>query len=333
MPENFEINFDVLKQNLEFLDEGLLIVDSGLKIVIANQRFVELLDIPERMKQSGTTIEEIFLYKAERGNYGPDQTEVLVASKLARARLMQAHQFRWTRPDGTVVEVKGNPLPGGGFITLYRDVTRDAEETRLRAEELNAAHKLQTSLMPSDRFLQGIAADCGLQIKALCRQADEVGGDFWGLHQLDENRVAFFLVDTVGHGLVASLNAFRVHTFISQYFANWQSLDGWVAWVNGQMLDLLETGHFATFVFGILDRQNRQLTYAAGGYPPFLLGRFGDEADPVFADTKGLPLGVSRNMKSEIRELLLPRDWSLLFYSDALIEEEYDHKNFLMAMS
>ncbi|MBT3703587.1 MAG: hybrid sensor histidine kinase/response regulator, partial [Alphaproteobacteria bacterium] len=90
MPENFEINFDVLKQNLEFLDEGLLIVDSGLKIVIANQRFVELLDIPERMKQSGTTIEEIFLYKAERGNYGPDQTEVLVASKLARARLMQA---------------------------------------------------------------------------------------------------------------------------------------------------------------------------------------------------------------------------------------------------
>ena len=39
------------------------------------------------------------------------------------ARLKQAHVYERTRPNGVMLEIRGVPLEGGGFMTTYLDVT------------------------------------------------------------------------------------------------------------------------------------------------------------------------------------------------------------------
>ena len=54
-------------------------------------------------------------------------------SRLALARRFEPHHFERVRPDGTVLEVRGNPVPGGGFVTTYADITeRKRAERELR---------------------------------------------------------------------------------------------------------------------------------------------------------------------------------------------------------
>jgi hypothetical protein len=326
-PEN--LSTASLLESLGRLDEGLTIFDSGLSLVVASERFFELFDLPRRFRKPGTTAEEIIRFNARRGEYGPGDSETQVQERIARYKRIRTHRYRHARPDGQVIEVRGSPLPDGGTISSYRDVT---SETRLAEQQSNdhrIAHQLQASLMPSAALLKQISADCGLSVRALCRQADEVGGDFWGIQKQNNRSVAFYVIDTVGHGFTASHNAFRIHTLVAQYFSTWESLEGWVDWVNRQMLDLLDVGHFATYVFGVIDLNEKQLTYSAGGYPSFLVGQSGSNTEPAFADTSGLPLGISSDKPNVIRTINLPHDWILLFYSDALIEAEVSERQYL----
>jgi diguanylate cyclase (GGDEF)-like protein/PAS domain S-box-containing protein len=60
-----------------------------------------------------------------------------VSEAVDRARAMQAHRFKRTRPNGRIVEVAGNPLPDGGFVTTYADITeKETAENAIRVSEM-----------------------------------------------------------------------------------------------------------------------------------------------------------------------------------------------------
>jgi diguanylate cyclase (GGDEF)-like protein/PAS domain S-box-containing protein len=77
--------------------------------------------------------ETIVRYRAERGQYGTGDPEEKVREVLERARRMEPHVFEHQRPNGEAVEVRGLPLPDGGFITIYTDISeRKHSERELR---------------------------------------------------------------------------------------------------------------------------------------------------------------------------------------------------------
>ncbi len=122
---------NILKATLEAMDQGISVVDKDLHMNALNRRFCELLDFPETLVQDGATFEAFARYNAERGEYGPCDVEEKVREMVERARQPQPHRFRRTRPDGRIIEVRGNPLPGGGFVTTYTDVTEQEHLTQL----------------------------------------------------------------------------------------------------------------------------------------------------------------------------------------------------------
>ena len=63
------------------------------------------------------TLEMILRVNAVRGEYGPGDPDEQVRTRLDLARKAEPHMFERIRPDGTVIEVRGTPIPGGGFIT------------------------------------------------------------------------------------------------------------------------------------------------------------------------------------------------------------------------
>ena len=127
----------VLRATLENIDQGLLAVDGDLRMIARNQKFVDLLGLPEHIVEAATTYADFVRYNVERGEYGPGDPEEQVKERIATARQPLAHRFERLRPDGTVLEIRRNPTPGGGFVTTYTDVTvrRRAEEDARRARE------------------------------------------------------------------------------------------------------------------------------------------------------------------------------------------------------
>ncbi|MFZ2853725.1 MAG: PAS-domain containing protein [Rhodocyclaceae bacterium] len=114
----------VLQTVIEFLPCGISMFNAELEMVMHNQNMCAMLDFPDALFAGGLpSLRTLFLFNAGRGEYGPGDPDVLADQLCERARNMQPHVFERQRPNGTVLEVRGRPLPGGGFVTIYTDIT------------------------------------------------------------------------------------------------------------------------------------------------------------------------------------------------------------------
>jgi len=117
---------------------GVSVVNGELRVIAYNQLFKQLLDFPDALfADPQITFEAVIRYNASRGEYGSENLEQRIAEILERARHPVAHMFERERPNGTALEIRGTPLPGGGFITIYTDITarKQAERELMRLHE------------------------------------------------------------------------------------------------------------------------------------------------------------------------------------------------------
>lgn len=182
--------------------------------------------------------------------------------------------------------------------------------------ELAAARRMQASLLPGAALLEQIEHRYGVSVAARYAPCTELAGDLWGAWLIDESRFGLFALDVIGHGTIAAINAFRIHTLLQQQTE--RSRPGCLLEnLNRALCPLFPTGQFSTFFYAVFDTTANQLAYAAAGYPNPLLGD--DSAERVL-DGKGLPLGIRPSARYETRIAAWAPGTSLLIYSDAVSE-------------
>jgi two-component system sensor histidine kinase/response regulator len=129
---------DVMKTIIDNFPGGISLCDADLRFTAYNDQFKELLDFPTSLFAKGwVDFEELARFNANRGEYGPGNTEEQVQAVVARAQNFQAHRIERARPNGRWLEMRGTPIPSGGFVTSYIDITRrkEAEEITRKAKE------------------------------------------------------------------------------------------------------------------------------------------------------------------------------------------------------
>ena len=129
----------ILRTIIENIPGGVSLMDGDLNFVAFNKEFGRLLDLPdELLSHTPLPMMQVALFNAQRGEYGPGDPEQIAAKIVERARHPQSHIFERRRPDGRVLEVRGSPLPGGGFVTIYTDISarKQSEERLLLAEKV-----------------------------------------------------------------------------------------------------------------------------------------------------------------------------------------------------
>lgn len=124
----------ILFSTLEHLSQGVSVVDSELKLVAWNKAYLELFDYPEGMIRIGRPVAEMVRFNAERGLFGSGVAEEQVNKRIAHMQKGTTHVFQRVRPDGSVIEMRGNPIPGGGFVTSFTDITEHVRAVQQLAE-------------------------------------------------------------------------------------------------------------------------------------------------------------------------------------------------------
>lgn len=125
--------------SLEHLPHGVSVVDADLRVVAWNSRYQQIFRYPSELLEIGRPIEDMLRYNARRGWLGPGSADEAVQRRLDHLRNRQPHVHERELPDGTVLEIRGNPLPDGGFVTSYADITSykaSARDLRTLADTL-----------------------------------------------------------------------------------------------------------------------------------------------------------------------------------------------------
>lgn len=129
---------ETLQVIFENFPGGVVHYDDELHLVRHNEEFRRLMEYPADIAKTKPHLSEILQYNAEHGEYGPGDPKELAAARLKEFCSGLAIANERTRPNGTVLEIRGTPLPGGGIVASFFDVTsrKQIEEQLVRNEEL-----------------------------------------------------------------------------------------------------------------------------------------------------------------------------------------------------
>ncbi|MCG9597896.1 hybrid sensor histidine kinase/response regulator [Vibrio sp. Isolate25] len=135
--ELYDFSRGLLQGAIEHIGQGIAVVDKQLRLVAWNQRYLELFVFPQGLIQVGRPIADVIRHNAEQGLCGPGDPEDHVRRRIYHLEQGTRHTSSRVRPDGRVIEVQGNPMPGGGFVMSFTDITvfRDAEQALKDANE------------------------------------------------------------------------------------------------------------------------------------------------------------------------------------------------------
>ncbi|WP_421134222.1 PAS domain-containing hybrid sensor histidine kinase/response regulator [Alteromonas sp. A079] len=122
--QSFQFNHEVLQSSVQHIEQGISVLDDKLKLLAWNERYVELFYYPRGFLKAGMPISDILDFNAQRGLFGngdeaPQEIEKRIGHMLKGSR----HKYVRKQPDGKVIELNGSPLPGGGYVTTYSDIT------------------------------------------------------------------------------------------------------------------------------------------------------------------------------------------------------------------
>jgi len=127
----------LLRSAIENANEGMSIINDELQLVAWNSQYVAQFNYPENMLFVGCPIARLIRHNAESGLCGPGEIEFHVQKRLNFLRSRDPHHSERTREDGRVIRMEGNPLPDGGFLMVFSDITafREAERVLQQANQ------------------------------------------------------------------------------------------------------------------------------------------------------------------------------------------------------
>ncbi len=198
-----------------------------------------------------------------------------------------------------------------------RLIKESIEKERLQ-QELLVAHDAQMKLLPKSMpKLQNIRID------AVCRTANEVGGDYYDFLSLDDHQLGIVIGDVSGKGPSAAFYMAEVKGIINALAKTQTSPAKILCQVNRTLYPNIERNQFISMIYGVLDTRERTFVFARAGHcPVYLASPISNKMDIL--EPRGISLGLNSgpifDKTIEERKISLNTGETLLLYTDGAIE-------------
>ena len=133
----FQFNRELLQAGVENIEQGISVIDADMRLVAWNKRYIELLNYPENFVCVGKPIADLIRFNAERGVIITDKNaansnkdEDFIKRRIEHMRQGNSHHFQREMPSGIVLEIRGQAMPGGGFVSTFSDITVHIETAK-----------------------------------------------------------------------------------------------------------------------------------------------------------------------------------------------------------
>ncbi|MCY7296856.1 PAS domain-containing hybrid sensor histidine kinase/response regulator [Alteromonas sp. a30] len=173
--QTFQFNQELLQASMQHIEQGICVIDRQLNLVAWNQYYETMFSYPENYLQAGLSMKSILQFNARRGLLGKQiDANTEIQKRLDFLTNGSRYKYRRYQPDGSAIEIQGSPMPGGGFVTTYTDITdlirtqqelersKDELEKRVenRTKALSLANKaLAQANLSKTRFLAAAGHD------------------------------------------------------------------------------------------------------------------------------------------------------------------------------
>jgi sigma-B regulation protein RsbU (phosphoserine phosphatase) len=207
-----------------------------------------------------------------------------------------------------------------GYHLERRAMISELKTFRERIEQdLAMARAMQLALIPKPERVAAVTRPREFRIDFHFESCNEIGGDLWSLHEIDDDRLGILIADFSGHGITAAINAFRFDALVSRRTATERADPGaMLTGLNDELCEMLPFGQYCTAFYGVLDRGERTLCYASAAQPnPFITDLAGAIAT---LDGSGPFLGCWPGEAYDNRKQPLGAEGFLFLYSDVLTE-------------
>jgi len=192
-------------------------------------------------------------------------------------------------------------------------------------EEIAVAKQIQERLLPSS-----IPELSGFDIFAINISSKQVGGDYYDLIPLDENKLAIAIADVSGKGIPAALLMSNLQASLRALVGTKMSITHMTSRINDIIYENTSSDKFITYFYGVIDKNTYKMKYCNAGHnPPFLIRK---DAPTILLEKGGLILGMMSGVEFQEGEIQLKSGDTLLLYTDGVSEamnnedEEFEEK-------
>jgi signal transduction histidine kinase/NO-binding membrane sensor protein with MHYT domain/CheY-like chemotaxis protein len=141
-----------LQLALTNMAQGLCMINDKQQLVLCNDRYRQMFSLSPKQVQPGTTLREIIGHRIANDRLSETNVAVDTEAELQQfaAAAVQHSTYEQPRPDGSILEIRPSPLPGGGFVNIYTDITERKhyeEQLTTARDAANAASQTKSSFL------------------------------------------------------------------------------------------------------------------------------------------------------------------------------------------
>ena len=199
-------------------------------------------------------------------------------------------------------------------LAIQNDLLQKEMVVRERLEtEVQLARQIQQTFIP-----ETLPQFENWELAARWKTARQVGGDFYDVFDLPNNRLGLFIADVADKGVPAALFMALTRTLVRAAVTELESPAEAMKRVNDLLIPDTKQGMFVTAVYAVLDMENNELTYVNAGHNPPLWIKCDGNVERL--TRTGVALGAAEEVKFEQRVIPLESSDSILLYTDGLTE-------------
>ncbi|MCM3412343.1 SpoIIE family protein phosphatase [Metabacillus litoralis] len=289
-----------------------------------NEMFLELMshtgeEIPVLMyatKENGI-ITCMFVPNKKRNEY---ENQLLEAKRIAEERLVEKEKMNADLKKVLLkLEEKQNEI-----IMMSKENDKYKIDTQ---SELKLAKKIQ------ETTLTEAINNKDLQIESYYRASNELSGDIYGFHQINEDQYGIILLDVMGHGISSSLITMSLVTLFQQLISKGLPPEQIMKALDDKMHSLFENEeeawHYCTAVYIFVDIKKQTIEYINAGHPPAIyLDSKGVQRE---LKTQGPPIGTFKDIQFKNSVFSYTKGARILLYTDGVSEPlEQDRLSLLL---